>query len=115
MINNAYYEVLPSQGVYEVLPPEDNLQDSARSCCASCTEVTRCNAFQWCVASPPSSSCCNAAHARTHAHSNSSGGCQPAGQPTASPGSIVADRPELRCAACSAIHLHAPPAPPVPQ
>ncbi|KAI3430778.1 hypothetical protein D9Q98_009190 [Chlorella vulgaris] len=48
MINNAYYEVLPSQGVYEVLPPEDNLQDSARSCCASCTEVTRCNAFQWC-------------------------------------------------------------------
>lgn len=48
ILQNAYYNVDASIGVMEVMGSETNLQDSARDCCASCHDVSTCNAFQWC-------------------------------------------------------------------
>jgi hypothetical protein len=42
---NSYYRVKPDQ---QINAPEDNLQETAEACCASCSEDTICNAWQWC-------------------------------------------------------------------
>lgn len=52
ILQNTSYDVDPELGARELRAPGDNLQDSARACCASCHDFEGCNTFQWCGASP---------------------------------------------------------------